>query len=68
MLSFSKKGRKTCYCKFLNIYTEKDLGIFSVDILSNRCQQKKNPKMPNCSIVRHVTLNAANKVTLKLIY
>jgi len=65
MLLFLEKGEKKSYCKILNIYAEKDLGIFSVDILSNRCQQKKIQKMPKIFIVRLVTLNAVNKVTLK---
>ena len=68
MLSFTKNRGKSCDCKNFNIYAEKDLGIFSVDILSNRCQQKKIQKMPKYSIVRHVTLNAANKVILEPIY
>ena len=62
MLLFTKKGGKKCDCNFFIIFAEKDLGDFSVDILSNRCQQKNLPKSPKYFIVRRVTIHAARIV------
>jgi len=54
--------RKKCDCSFFIIFAEKDLGDFSVDILSNRCQQKNLQKSPKYFIVSHVTINAVRIV------
>jgi len=62
-----KKSEKSVTLIF-KYFAEKDLGIFSVDKLSNRCQQKKCQKMPKTFIVIHVTLNAAKRATTTLIY
>ena len=62
MLLFLEKGEKKCYCNFFNIYVEKDLGDFSVDILSNRCQQKNLQKSPKYLIVRLVTIHVVRIV------
>ena len=64
----SKKKSEKSVTLIFKYFAEKDLGIFSVDKLSNRCQQKKSQKMPKTFIVKHATLNAAKKVTTMLIY
>ena len=56
-----KKSEKSVTLIFKH-FAEKDLGVFSVDKLSNRCQQKKRQKAQKNSTANHATLHAAKKV------
>jgi hypothetical protein len=56
-----KKSEKSVTLIF-KYFAEKDLGVFSVDKLSNRCQQKKRKKAQKNSTANHATLHAVKKV------
>jgi alanyl-tRNA synthetase len=64
----SEKKTKKSVTIIFKYFTEKDLGVFSVDKLSNRCQQKKRQKAQKNFTANHVTLHAAKKVIGRDIY